>query len=194
VVNLTEIIFTEPIRGIGSIASVNFMLTFDDGVLPPVNIPLAGVPVIQRTASQYTLDLSLLTDRDGIYVLSLNAGAISDFAGNPLVAPPMGPAATDTWVKVFDNESPTVDIIDIEPDSRLTAVDEARIEFSEPVTGVDIADFHMSSVVEAGKRGAQVEPTGGSLPENDHSRTGRIRNHHVDAAVAIDVADGHVAE
>ena len=63
-----------------------------------------------------------------------------------------------------------------------------------PRHSVNVSDLHMSSVLETGKRGAQVEPTALPLPEDNHPGTGRIRNHHVDAAVAVDVAGGHVTE
>ena len=40
--------------------------------------------------------------------------------------------------------TPSADIVDVTPDPRSTSVGDVRIDFSEPVTGVDIADFRLT--------------------------------------------------
>ena len=40
-----------------------------------------------------------------------------------------------------DTTAPTSDVVDVSPDPRTTAVDSVDVKFSEPVTGVDLADF-----------------------------------------------------
>ncbi|MGB2821228.1 MAG: Ig-like domain-containing protein, partial [Phycisphaerae bacterium] len=72
---------------------------------------------------------------------------------------------------VFDNvsivpadaEPPTADIVDVTPDPRSTAVDQIQIVFSEPVTGLDLAD--MSLTLDGG---ADLLTGGVSLSTSDY--------------------------
>ncbi|MEC7556086.1 MAG: choice-of-anchor Q domain-containing protein [Planctomycetota bacterium] len=140
VAGLVTVDFTEPVTGVDV---ADFTLTVDfGGGGGPSNIPLAGVAVVQVTPSQYTLDLTGgQTAMDGTYVLSLNAtnSGIADLAGNALAGD-----ATDQWVKGQDQVAPTADIVDVEPDPRITNVGLVTVDFSEPVTGVTVDDFSLT--------------------------------------------------
>jgi hypothetical protein len=83
--------------------------------------------------------LGSLTTIEGTYTLTLTAAgsSIIDGAGNPLAGD-----ATDVWEIV--GVPPTADVIDVNPDPRLTAVDDIDIVFSEAVTGFDILDLSLT--------------------------------------------------
>jgi hypothetical protein len=44
----------------------------------------------------------------------------------------------------LDNAPPTADVVDVTPDPRTTAIDTVTILFSEPVTGLDLADLRLT--------------------------------------------------
>jgi hypothetical protein len=123
--------FAEDVTGVDI---ADFTLTRDGA-----NVPLSSLSVTQVTAKQYTLDLSTVTTTSGNYVLNLNAATsgIKDLTNNAFAV-----NATDTWTT--DATAPTVDIVDITPDPRNTAVGTVTLNFSENVTGVDIADFTLT--------------------------------------------------
>ena len=83
--------------------------------------------------------LGALTTIEGTYTLTLTAAgsSIIDGAGNPLAGD-----ATDVWEIV--GVPPTADVIDVNPDPRVTAVDDIDIVFSEAVTGFDILDLSLT--------------------------------------------------
>ena len=103
-------------------------------------VSLAGLALSEISNSEYTLDLSTVTDVDGIYTLTLDAAATSiiDLVGNPLVDD-----ATDEWRIGPDVYPPTADIVDVTPDPRSTDADPITINFSEPVVGVDLSLIHI---------------------------------------------------
>ena len=61
-----------------------------------------------------------------------------------------------------------------------------------PSCTIHVADLHMSSVLESRESGAQIESAGGTLPEDDHPGTRRIRYHHVHSTVTVHIAGRHV--
>ena len=83
--------------------------------------------------------LSGLTAASGAYTLTLTAAAsgIVDGVGNPLAA-----NASDTWTT--DAQPPTVDIVDVAPDPRNSAVGQLTIVFSEPISGLDLGDLSLT--------------------------------------------------
>jgi len=115
----------------------DFVLTRETGS-GPVVVPLAGISVNEINNTTYTLDLSSVTDVNGIYELTLDAAgsSIVDLVGNPLSVD-----AVDTWLTGPDVYAPTVDIVDVTPDPRSAVAGVITINFNEAVTGVDIADF-----------------------------------------------------
>ncbi|HAA60656.1 MAG TPA: hypothetical protein DCE39_06970 [Planctomycetaceae bacterium] len=121
-------------------------------------VSLAGLALSEISNSEYTLDLSTVTDVDGIYTLTLDAAAtsINDLVGNPLVDD-----ATDGWRIGPDVYPPTADIVDVTPDPRSTDADPITINFSEPVVGVDLADFTLELDL-GGGLGPQNIPLGNS--------------------------------
>jgi hypothetical protein len=129
-VGTVTINFTEPVTGV----DINDFRLSRNGT----NVALTGLTVSGSGAS-YTLNLSTVTATPGTYILTLVAAGsgITDATGSPLAA-----NATDTWV--MDTAVPTVDIVDVTPDPRTTAVGDVTIRFSEAVTGVDINDFRLT--------------------------------------------------
>ena len=115
----------------------DFVLTRDIGS-GPVVVPLSGVGANQINNTTYTLDLSSVTDVNGMYELTLVAAASSivDLVGNPLSGD-----AVDAWLTGPDVYAPIADIVDVTPDPRSSEVGVITINFNEAVTGVDIADF-----------------------------------------------------
>ncbi|RIK74487.1 MAG: hypothetical protein DCC68_22985 [Planctomycetota bacterium] len=80
--------------------------------------------------------LSALTAIEGSYTLALVAAGsgIADLAGNLLAA-----GGSETWT--VDTTPPAVNVVDVSPDPRTTAVASIDIVFSEPVTGFDRGDL-----------------------------------------------------
>jgi hypothetical protein len=88
----------------------------------------------------FTLNnLAGLTATSGNYLLTLTAAGagISDAAGNALVV-----NASDAWT--VDAVGPTVDIVDVAPDPRNSAVSTISIVFSKAVTGFDLSDLSLT--------------------------------------------------
>ena len=111
--------FTEPITG------------FTVGDLVVTNGNAAN---FAGAGANYTFDV--FATKDGTVQVSLPAGAAEDAAGNSSLE-------ADTVVFVFDTVPPSVETIVRESPTALTnasAVD-FRVVFSEPVTGLDTADF-----------------------------------------------------
>ncbi|MEX2093005.1 MAG: NosD domain-containing protein [Pirellulales bacterium] len=81
-------------------------------------------------------NLASLTAAEGSYTLSLVAAGsqIVDVASNALSA-----GGSENWS--VDTTAPTVDIVDVTPDPRTTAVASITIAFSEAVTGFDRGDL-----------------------------------------------------
>lgn len=121
--------FNEPVTGV---SGSSFSLT-RNGMPVQITGPLAG------TGSSYTLDLSNATKLAGQYEFKLRAAGstIRDIAGNAITSD-----AVDIWTT--DTTIPTADIIDVTPDPRNVNPGILTINFSEPVTGVDISDFTLT--------------------------------------------------
>ena len=124
------IAFGEPVSGVDI---DDFTLTLD-----AVPVDISGFVINQVTSSQYSIDTSSLLS-DGEYELTLTAAGsgIQDLAGNLLVTD-----ASDAWI--LDSVAPTVSLGVVLPDPRSTAVGTVPVSFSEPVTGLDAADFSLT--------------------------------------------------
>ncbi len=130
-VSTISIVFSEAITGFDL---ADLSLTRDGGG----NLLTGAQTLTSGDNITWTLgNLSGLTGTDGTYVLTLTSGGIADNAGNGLAG-----GASDTWV--FNAAAPTVDITDVTPDPRNTAVSSIAIVFSEPVTGFDLADLSLT--------------------------------------------------
>src|SRR5262245_46812777 len=103
-----------------------------------INVPLAGAP-FSGSGDTYAIDLSGVTIVDGLYVLTLKAAASGIIDGSSSA---LEQDAVDSWV--IDSTGPAADIVDISPDPRNTAVGNVTINFSEPVSGVDVSDFSLT--------------------------------------------------
>ena len=96
---------------------------------------------VSKSVYDVTLSGGDLASFNGTVGLSLAAAVtITDLAGNAL--PNSEPGIDQTIL--LDNAVPLVDIIDVSPDPRTTRVGTVNIEFTEPVTGVDVADFSLT--------------------------------------------------
>jgi len=130
VVGLVTIPFSERITGVDL---ADFTLTLN-GVL----VPLTGVPFGRRVDSStfFEMDLTSVTKLAGSYVLTLSAttSGIIDQAGNGLAS-----NATISWVT--DLIAPTVSMTQATVSPRNTAVGVITLDFSKPVTGLDLSDF-----------------------------------------------------
>ncbi len=102
-------------------------------------IGLGYLPLMQVSASQYTLDLTAVTNVSGLYTLTLNAveSDITDVAGNSFTA-----NATEFWIT--DSDLATATIAEVTPRLRNTAVGIVTIDFNEDVTGLDPFDFSLT--------------------------------------------------
>ena len=147
------VVFDEPVTGVG-LADVR--LTHDGGP----NL-LSGTQAF-TSADGITWELSdtsNLTSQEGTYTFELNSANsnIRDLAGNPLATD-----ATTSWV--VDTTAPTVDIVDVAPDPRNTAVSQIDVVFSEPVLNFTLADLQLfANGTEIGLSGANAPTTSDSI-------------------------------
>ena len=110
-------------------------LTRDGGA----NLLTAAQALTTAEGRTWTLGgLAGLTADEGTYLVTLAAAGsgIVDLAGNPLAT-----GASESWS--VDTTPPNVDITDVAPDPRTTAVDAVTIVFNEAVTGFDLADLEL---------------------------------------------------
>lgn len=111
-------------------------------------VDLSGAIMSYVSGTTYRIgSLSTLTGASGDYVLTVNAAAIEDIAGNTGTG-----TAFDTWK--MDTVAPKVESIsksDMDP-TNATAVHYV-VTFSEAITGVDASDF---SLITSGVTGARV--------------------------------------
>jgi hypothetical protein len=138
-----SIAFSSPVTGV---SSDDFRLTRDGEDVSLTSLPLVG------GGEQYTLDLSAVTLDQGEYVLTLQAAgsSIMDLEGRLMKGD-----ARVTWA--VDRSAPTASFAAIEPNVRNEPVGAVTITFSEPVTGVDLADLWLT------QDGQPVDLTGLSL-------------------------------
>ena len=137
---------SKPISGVCTISFNEAITGFDksdlrltrNGAVLPLTLAVMK-PVVDGTLWSWSLDLTQLIATQGNYVLSLKTigSGILDLAGNPLVDPKNTIATFST-----DTTPPVAAISGNGQVSRL-AIDKAMVSFSEPVTGVDIADFEL---------------------------------------------------
>ncbi len=99
---------------------------------------------------------------------------ITDAATNAL--PNTDPVTDQTYL--VDNSAPTVNIVDVTPDPRNTAVASIAINFSEDVTGFEIADLTLTR-----DAGANLLPGGASV-------TGGPANYTLGTTTAVTTPDG----
>jgi hypothetical protein len=130
-----------------------------DGVV----VPLAGATLNQGTdgdANKWTLSgLAALAAGNGSYQLALKAidAGIADTAGNQLTT-----GASTAWKR--DTAVPTATFAAVTT-PRNTAVNQIALAFSEPVTGVNLADFSLT------RGGNPVPLTGASVTGSGASYT-----------------------
>ncbi|MFO0900788.1 MAG: hypothetical protein U0836_25440 [Pirellulales bacterium] len=128
-----QIVFSEAVSGLDL---ADLALTRNGGA----NLLTGSQTLTTGDNITYTLNnLSGLTGTSGSYLLTLTAAAsgIADTAGNLLAV-----NASDAWV--VDTTTPTVDITDVTPDPRNTAVSSIQIVFNKLVSGFDLADLSLT--------------------------------------------------
>ncbi len=130
-VDSVEVLFSESVSGVDL---ADFSLTLDGDPLD-----LSGASVTGGGAAYTIGGLEAVTSETGEYQLTLTAAGsgIVDSANNALASD-----ADEIWRA--DLQAPIADIVDITPDPRTFAVDVVEVEFSEPVSGVDLGDFTLS--------------------------------------------------
>ena len=100
-------------------------------------IDISGLQLVTQGPTQFELDLTGVATQDGVFLLTLLVGDITDVVGNPLDV-----SVSDTWV--MDATPPSVDIIDVDPNPRQTAVPSIDIQFTETVFNFDIGDLSLT--------------------------------------------------
>ncbi len=128
------IVFNSPVSGFDL---NDLTLTRDGGA----NL-LTGSQTLTTTDNiTWTLgNLSGLTATAGSYLLTLTAsgsGIISTISGGALAG-----NSTETWT--LDQTPPTVSVVPVAPDPRVTIVDQITITFSEAVTLFDLSDLTLT--------------------------------------------------
>lgn len=148
---LVTISFNEGVTGV---TADDFTLTRNGS---PLNV--AGATVTEITPSEYALDLSILTNSDGTFELTLNSSGtgITDLAGNPIVG-----GAVDSWVR--ETVRPSASIVPVSPDPRNSSVSLIQVNFSEPVFNVDQTAFALR------RNGLQVSLSGATVTALSNSQ------------------------
>lgn len=153
------VVFDEPVQGLG-LADVR--LTLDGGP----NL-LSGTQGFTTTDGiTWSLeDTSELTEAEGTYTFSLTAAdsQIVDLAGNPLLV-----GASESWD--MDTTPPSVEILDVTPDPRDTAVDQMTFVFSEPVANFGTGDVQLF------RDGVQIALSGANAPTTSDNVTWTMNN------------------
>jgi len=127
------IVFTEAVSGFNL---ADLSLTRSGGA----NLLTGSQTLTTSDNITFTLNnLAGITGTSGNYLLTLTAAGagISDTAGNALIV-----NASDAWT--VDTAGPTVDITDVTPDPRNSAVSTISIVFSKAVTGFDLSDLSLT--------------------------------------------------
>ena len=162
-VGTVRVVFSEGVSGVDTAnAATNFTLTRDTGdgsgpqavtlVDPMTNMPLT---VTEIDSQNYEIDLTPVTGDasgdsiDGVYLLTLlpGNGITSDGDSEALAI-----KAEDTWTQ--DSTSPTANIVEVAPDPRIQHAGVVTINFSEPVTNVNVfnaaTDFQLTRDIRDG--------------------------------------------
>ena len=203
--DIINVIFDEPVDRT-TVDIADFTLTHD-GV--SVDLSGNGVTVLPEGSEafleRFTIDLRNVTGLNGTYVLQLTASGsgIVDEAGSDLVID-----AVDTWEKTaVDTTPPSADILDVDPDPRITGVGFVTTTFSEDVTGVDIDDFSLTrdtlsvdisslTAIEITPRRYAIDLSGATAEDGDYlltlNATGSGILDGAGNAVAVDATDAWV--
>jgi len=127
------LVFSEPVA---CVHWTDLVLRRDGGA----NLLTAANGLDSPDGIRWTLTgLAALTAAEGRYALTLAAADsdITDLAGNALSGD-----ALEVWQ--LDASPPQAQIVPVLPDPRNSAVQAIRIEFSEPITGLDVADLQLT--------------------------------------------------
>ena len=129
-VGAVTLTFSENVTGFDA---ADLSLTRSGTPIDVTDLVISGGPAV------YTIDLAAKTTETGNYILRLNAvgSGILDPVSNPILVSPQR-----TWIQ--DYQPPTADIVDVTPDYKPMNAGVVRINFSEAVTGVDVADFSLT--------------------------------------------------
>ena len=146
-----------------------------------------------RLSSDGTLTTALAAD-DVSYnangsVFSFDSGIIDQVGRRYSLTGLLADASASTdWVR--GSEAPTVDIIDVDPDPRSSAVNEVTFVFSEPVVvgQVDLTDFTLTRNIGLGP--FPVSLAGGTVTAVDDPGTGLATTFVLGNIAALTAADG----
>ena len=110
----------------------------DNSVVETIDVNSLQVTLCDTTA---TIDPATTLAENTDYYVEVDAGAFEDLSGYDF-AGISGPTAWN--FSTGDFTAPTADIVDVTPDPRTSAVSSITIVFSEPVTGLDLADLTLT--------------------------------------------------
>ena len=149
VVNYT-VTFSEPVTGVDV---TDFDLT---------TTGLMGASVVSATQ---------VTGKDGVYTVAVNTGTgdgtlrlnvLDDNSIIDLDSAPLAAGFTTGGSYTIDKTAPTVDVVDVTPDPRVSALDSLTIQFSEAVKNFDLADLALT------RNGVAIALTTATLTSSDN--------------------------
>lgn len=124
-----SVIFSEPVTGVDV---TDFSLT-------TTGLTGATVASVTGTDGKFTVVVNTGTGNGTVRLNVLNDGSIKDSENLALVAGVNGTAAY-----TIDRIAPTVDIVDVTPNPRTTALGTITIQFSEAVRNFDLSDLQLT--------------------------------------------------
>ncbi|MGH7199616.1 MAG: hypothetical protein ACREJB_03365, partial [Planctomycetaceae bacterium] len=108
-----------------------------------------GGSVTPLSGTLYRINLAGITQPDGTYTLTLNRvgsgiARVTPFAGDP-DAGALEVNADDSWI--LDATTPTGNIVDVDPDPRITNANIVTVLFTEGVTGLKLNEIQRLELV-----------------------------------------------
>ncbi len=148
---------------------VNYTVTFSE--------PVTGVDVTDfdltttGLAGASVASVAPVVGKDGTYLVSVNTGIgsgtlrLNVLNNNSIIdldPAPLAAGFTTGDLYTIDQTAPTVDVVDVTPDPRVTAVETLTIQFSEPIKNFDLADLSLT------RDGVAIALTTATLTSNDN--------------------------
>ena len=175
-------------------SSVNFTVVFSEAVtgFSSNDINLSGTAnpataVVTGSGSTYTVAVSGMTN-SGTVIASVPAGIAQDSATNINTS---STSVDNTVSYVLDNTSPAVvSVLRADPNPTSAASVNFTVTFSEPVSGVDVNDFSLTT---SGVSNASISAVNGSgavymVTVNTGSNSGSLRLNVIDNGTIKDAA------
>ncbi|RMF67401.1 MAG: type I secretion C-terminal target domain-containing protein, partial [Cyanobacteria bacterium J069] len=142
-----SVIFSEPVTGVDT----------TDFSLVTTGVTGSSIASVAGSDGKFTVVVNTGTGSGTIRLNVLNDGSIKDLENASLAAGATGAAAF-----TVDRIAPTVDIVDVTPDPRATALDAIAIQFSEVVKNFDLTDLQLT------RSGSALDLSGATLATADN--------------------------